>query len=54
MTKDQLLQELLDHGISIFDEEDSRETMIEALYLDDEFQDEYPDSYQRPLKNSEW
>lgn len=50
MTKSQLLEELLDRGIACFSEEDSSETLIEALYRDDEYGDEFPEAYHKPVK----
>lgn len=54
MSKAELIFELLERGISCFDEEDSRETMIEALYQEDAFINDYPETKHYVPRKSEW
>lgn len=55
MSKEQLINELLDRGINIFTDLDSKETLIEALYQEDEFESEYSEAeVHRAVKKSEW
>lgn len=54
MSKKQLLNELLDYGISIFNEMDSKEILIEALYQEIEYDSKYPEAVQFTLKKSQW
>jgi len=54
MTKVELLAELAERGISYFDEEDASSILIEALYQDDEYAQEFPEAKPFSLRKSEW
>lgn len=54
MSKEQLLNELMDRGISIFTEDDSKQTLIEALYQEDLYENEYPDVRPTSPRQNEW
>lgn len=54
MTKEQLLNELLDRGITLFNLEDSKSIMIETLYQEDEYENKFPQSIESYPKKNDW
>lgn len=54
MSKTELLDELNSRGISCFDEQDDETELIEALYVDDDYETKFPMAERFSMRRSEY